>query len=172
MSPASARERWRLVSSSVRHGSCADLRSTGRISPLTSGHRTLAASSPVSQGGHFRFPAESGRCRFNLATSALNQQRTLHNGPVAFPLHAPPSAKWSRDRVAHGKIGPIESGPRPIVTTQGRIRGRMPHCATIVGNWGGAIWGISGQIRRERVCWKMREAPYVETTTCQNPADR
>jgi len=38
----------------------------------------------------------------------------------------PHSAKWSRGRVSHRLIGPIKSGPRPIVTAQGRNRGRMP----------------------------------------------
>ncbi len=29
-------------------------------------------------------------------------------------------------RVFHRQISPIKSGPQPIVTAQGRIRGRMP----------------------------------------------
>ncbi len=38
----------------------------------------------------------------------------------------PHRAKWSRGRVAHRQISPIKSGPQPIVTAQGRFRGRMP----------------------------------------------
>ena len=38
----------------------------------------------------------------------------------------PHSAKLSRGRVSHRQISPIKSGPQPIVTAQGRIRGRMP----------------------------------------------
>ena len=36
------------------------------------------------------------------------------------------TVKWSRGRVSHRQISLIESGPRPIVTAQDRIRGRMP----------------------------------------------
>ena len=38
----------------------------------------------------------------------------------------PHRAKGSRGRVSHRRISPIENGPRPIVTAEGRIRGRMP----------------------------------------------
>jgi hypothetical protein len=38
----------------------------------------------------------------------------------------PRSVRWSRGWVSHCQISPIESGPLPIVTAQGRIRGRMP----------------------------------------------
>ena len=37
----------------------------------------------------------------------------------------PPHAKWSRGRVSHRQISPIESAPQPIVAAQGQIRGRM-----------------------------------------------
>ncbi len=33
-------------------------------------------------------------------------------------------SKWSLGRFSHRQISPIKSGPRPIVTDQGRIRGR------------------------------------------------
>ena len=38
----------------------------------------------------------------------------------------PWQCEWSRARVSHRQISPIKSGPRPIVTAQDRIRGRMP----------------------------------------------
>jgi hypothetical protein len=47
----------------------------------------------------------------------------------------PHGAKWSRGRASHCPISPIESGPRPIVTAQGRNCGRMPSRATIPGGW-------------------------------------
>ncbi len=171
MSPASARERWRLVSSNVRHGLCVDLRSTGRIGPLTSGHRTLAASSPVSQGGHsgFRRNADgaastsqrqlltnSGQCltaRWRSSFTPLPVQ----NGHGAGLL----IAKSARSRANHSpsdSSGPNSRSDAPLCYHNRQL--------------GGATWGISGQFRRERVCWTMGVAPYVETTMCQNQADR
>ena len=37
----------------------------------------------------------------------------------------PHSVKWQPGRVSHRQISPIKSRPQPIVTVQGRIRGRM-----------------------------------------------
>ena len=38
----------------------------------------------------------------------------------------PPNAEWSPGRASHHQISPIKCRLQPIMTAQGRIRGRMP----------------------------------------------
>ena len=62
----------------------------------------------------------------------------------------------SRGRVSHRPFSQIKSRPRPLVTAQGRIRGRLPIRATIIGD-SELPSGDNPDLIKENQIWAIRE---------------
>ena len=65
-------------------------------------------------------------CRRDNGPSSGNPGRPTGQVCAAQVEVRPHNAEWSPGRASHHQISPIKCGLQPIMTAQGRIRGRMP----------------------------------------------
>ena len=65
-------------------------------------------------------------CRRDNGPSSGNPARPTGQVCAAQVEVLPPNAEWSPGRASYHQISPIKCGLQPIMTAQGRIRGRMP----------------------------------------------